>query len=73
MGFATAVGFGIIENKFTEEVLTISTVKICQMEILKNVLNKKCDKDTKTETTINQNFLSITKDPKTKTVRIRNE
>ena len=73
LAFVGAVSLRIIETDFTKKVLTISTAKICEVELLKNIFEKRCDENTKTEININQDILSITKDPKTKVVRIRNE
>ncbi len=73
LAFVGAVSLGIIDKDFTEDVLTISTTKLCQMETLSNILEKRCNKDTPTEININQEIISVTKNPKTKVVRIRNE
>jgi len=73
LAFVGAISIGIIENDFTEEVLKIDSTKICEFELLSNIFEKRCDKNTLTEKPINQEILSVTKDPKTKVVRIRNE
>ena len=72
LAFVGAISLGIIDEDFTENVLTISTSKICNVRTLSNVLTI-CDKTTPTEININQDILSITKNPKTNEVRIRNE
>ncbi len=73
LAFVGAVSLGIIETDFTEKVLKIDSIKLCETEILKNVFEKKCDKDTLTEKDINQKIISVTRDPKTKAMRWRNE
>ena len=71
LGIITAVSFSIIDVNFTEKVLTISTEKICQVELLSNILNKRCSKNTPKEIDVDENIISITKDPKTGVIRIK--
>ncbi len=73
LAFVGAVSLGVIETDFTEKVLKIDSTKLCEIELLKNVFEKRCDENTKTEININQDILSVTRDPKTKVVRIKNE
>lgn len=73
LAFVGATSLGIIDEDFTKKVLNISTAKICEMELLNNVLNKKCNKDTPTEININPDSLSILENTKTGVVRIKNE
>lgn len=71
LGILGAVSLGIIEVDFTEKVLTISTEKICDAELLSNVLEKKCNKDTPKEINVSQSILSITKNPKTGVIKVQ--
>ncbi len=73
LAFVGAVSLGIIETDFTEKVLKNSTAKMCEVELLNNLLDKKCDKNTPSEIDTKQDVLSITRDPKTNIVRVRNE
>ena len=68
-----AVSLGIIDTDFTEKVLTISTAKICEVELLSNVFEKQCDKNTPTEINVDSDMISITKNPKTGVIKIKNE
>ena len=70
LGIIGAVAFEIIDKDFTEKVLTISTEKLCEVEMLGNVFNKKCNKDTQKKINIDENIISITKDTKTGVIRI---
>ncbi|KKK78256.1 hypothetical protein LCGC14_2845410, partial [marine sediment metagenome] len=71
LGIIGAISLGIIEVDFTEKVLTISTEKICDAELLSNVLEKKCNKDTPKEINVSQSILSITKNPKTGVIKVQ--
>ena len=71
LGITAAVSFGIIKGDFTEKVLTISTEKICEVELLSNVLTKRCNKNTPKEIDVDENIISITKDPKTGVIKIK--
>ena len=71
LGIIGAVGLGIIEVDFTEKVLTISTEKICEVELLSNVLNKRCNKNTPKEIDISDSDISITKNPKTGVIKVQ--
>ncbi len=62
--------FTLLDKDFTEKVLTISTEKLCEVEMLGNVFNKKCNKDTQKKINIDENIISITKDTKTGVIRI---
>ena len=71
LGIITAVSFSIIDVNFTEKVLTISTEKICEVELLSNVLNKRCNKNTPKEIDVNEDIISITKNPKTGVIKVK--
>ncbi len=73
LGIIGAVGLGIIEADFTEKVLTISTEKICEAEILSNFLTKKCSEYTPKEIDISQSNILITKDPKTGVIKVQSK
>ncbi len=73
LGILGAVSLGIIEVDFTEKVLTISTEKICDAELLSNILEKKCNKDTPKEIDVSQSILSITKNPKTGVIKVQSK
>ena len=69
LGIMTAVS---LSNKdFTEKVLTISTEKICEVELLSNVLSKRCNKNTPKEISVDEDIISITKNLKTGVIRIK--
>ncbi len=70
---AGVVSLEIVKFDFTEKILTISTEKICDIELLSNVFEKKCDKDTPNEIIVNENIISITKNPKTDVIMIQNK
>ena len=70
LGIITAVSFSIIDVNFTEKVLTINTEKICEAELLSNVFTKVCNKNTPKEIIVDENIISITKDPKTGVIRV---
>lgn len=71
LAFVGAISLGIIEVDFTEKVLTISTEKICEVEMLSNVLDKRCNKDTPEELDIDNSVISITKNPKTGVIKVQ--
>lgn len=70
LGIITAVSFSLSNKDFTEKVLTISTEKICEAELLSNVFTKVCNKNTPKEIIVDENIISITKDPKTGVIRV---
>ncbi len=71
LGIIGAVSFGIIEVNFTEKVLTISTEKICEVELLSNVFESKCSKDTPKEIDISESNIVITKNPKIGVIKVQ--
>lgn len=71
LGIIGAVGLGIIEVDFTEKVLTISTEKICEAELLSSIINKNCDKYTPAKIDVDENIISITKNPKTEVMKVK--
>lgn len=73
LGIIGAVGLGIIEVNFTEKVLTISTVEICEAELLSSIIKKNCDKDTPEEIDISQSGILITKNPKTGAIKVQSK
>lgn len=73
IGIVGAVSLGIIEVDFTEKVLTISTAKICEVELLSNVLEKQCTKDTPKEIDISETNIMITKNPKTGVIKVQSK
>ncbi len=73
VGFIGTVSLGIVEVDFKEKVLVISTEKICEMELLSNILESKCNKDTPEEININESLLRITKDPKTGVIKVQSK
>ncbi|KKM27892.1 hypothetical protein LCGC14_1570100 [marine sediment metagenome] len=73
LAFVGAISLGIIDENFTENVLTISTAKICEVELLNNVLEKICGEKTPEEITVNQDVISIKEDPETGVMKVRNE
>ncbi len=70
---AGVVSLEIVKFDFTEKILTISTEKICGVELLSTVLERKCSKDTQKEIIVNENMISITKNPKTDVIMIQNK
>ncbi len=73
LGIIGAVGLGIIEVDFTEKVLTISTAKICEAELLSSIIKKNCNKDTPEEIDISESGISITKNPKTGVIKVQSK
>ena len=73
LGIIGAVGLGIIEVDFTEKVLTISTAKICEAELLSSIIKKNCNKDTPEEIDIIQSNILITKNPKTGDIKVQSK
>lgn len=73
LAFVGAISLGIIEVDFTEKVLTISTEKICEVEMLSNILDKKCDKNTPEELDIDNSVITITRNPKTGVIKVQSK
>lgn len=73
VGIIGAVSLGIVEVDFTEKVLTISTQKICDAELLSNIFEKKCDKYTPKEIDISESNILITKNPKTGAIKVQSK
>ena len=73
VGFIGTVSLGIVEMDFTEKVLIISTEKICEVELLSNMLESKCSEKTPEEININESLLRITKDPKTGVIKVQSK
>ncbi len=71
--FVGAVSLGIIKTDFTKEVLKIDTIKICEAELLSNIFNKKCDKNTPSEINISSSMISIIKNPKTGAIKVQSK
>ncbi len=70
LGIITAISISLTDKDFTEKVLTISTEKICEAELLSNVLTKVCNKDTPKEIDISDSNIQITKNPKTGVIKV---
>ncbi len=73
VGFIGTVSLGIVEVDFKEKVLVISTEKICERELLSNVLESKCNKETPEEISINGSLLTITKNPTTGVIKVQSK
>jgi len=69
IGFVAAIGFGIVDVNFKERVLTISTQKICQAELLSNV--QICNPRTPSSIDVDKNIISITKNSEG-VIRVKN-
>ncbi len=73
IGIIGAFSLSIVEVDFTEKVLTISTEKICEVELISNVFESKCNKDTPKEIDISESSIIITKNPKTGVIKVQSK